>query len=79
MLCVVLRRDSVSSEVHEPMHVFWEMMEYFANTMIFVYTGAKVAIEIYEQNNTGIQNTDWGYAVILYLALNVSDFHTTPC
>ncbi|GMH43152.1 hypothetical protein BSKO_11074 [Bryopsis sp. KO-2023] len=62
-------RDRVSSRVHEPMHVFWEMMEYFANTMIFIYTGVKVAIEINEQQDV-ISGADWGWAVLLYIVLN---------
>lgn len=70
-------RDSVSSAVHEPMHVFWEMMEYFANTMVFVYTGVKVALEIYEQNNSRIQGSDWALAILLYVVLNVSEFCST--
>lgn len=68
-ICAAGRRDRVSSRVHEPLHVFWEMMEYFANTMIFIFTGLKVAITIYEKDE--ILPRDWGWAIVLYLALNV--------
>lgn len=41
-------KNRVSAQVHGAMHIFWEIMEYLANTLIFVFTGLKVAVEIYE-------------------------------
>lgn len=42
----------ISPEVHHPMHIFWEMMEYFANTLIFVYSGVVIAVEIYNAGDS---------------------------
>lgn len=64
-------RERISSTVHEAMHVFWDMMENFANTLIFLFTGLKIAIMIYEENNVEIHAEDWGWAILLYVVLNV--------
>eukprot|EP00210_Caulerpa_lentillifera_P006651 g6354.t1 len=67
-------KDRISSSVHGPMHVFWEMMEYLANTLIFVFTGLKVAVELFEtdgEEGKWINSREWGYAVLLYLALQL--------
>lgn len=67
-------KDRISSSVHEPLDVFWEMMEYVANTLIFVYTGLKISLELFDSTNPNsdyIQSAEWGYAVLLYLVLQV--------
>ena len=36
-------RTRVSPRVHESLHVFWEMLEFLANTLIFVFAGTIIA------------------------------------
>ena len=72
-------KDRISSAVHEPMHVFWEMMEYLANTLIFVYTGLKISVELFDSTNPSsnfIGTREWGLAVFLYLMLQLIRFAT---
>ncbi|GMH39853.1 hypothetical protein BSKO_07757 [Bryopsis sp. KO-2023] len=68
--------NRISPEVHEPMHVFWEMLEYLANTLIFVYSGLVIAVEIYASGGEAgekahIKAEDWGYSVVLFILLQV--------
>lgn len=67
-------KDRISPHVHEAMHVFWEMMEYVANTLIFVYTGLKLAVELFDTTNPSsqfINAEEWGYGLLLYIALQI--------
>lgn len=50
--------NRISPEVHHPMHIFWEMMEYFANTIIFVYSGLIIALEIYRTRGEQLEDNE---------------------
>ncbi|CAD7698090.1 unnamed protein product [Ostreobium quekettii] len=68
----VLARPRLSPKAHEPMEVFWEMVEYFANTMIFVYAGVQIAVALKEEvEEDFISSTEWGYGFLLFLFLQV--------
>ncbi|ESO97538.1 hypothetical protein LOTGIDRAFT_152631 [Lottia gigantea] len=60
-------RTSISPEVEDFIHRFWEALAYFANTLIFILVGvviSKKAIQL-------IFGMDWFYMIALYLGLNV--------
>lgn len=44
----LMAKPRLSPKTHEPIEVFWEMLEYMANTTIFLYAGVKIAIKIWE-------------------------------
>ena len=44
----LMAKPRLSPKTHEPIEVFWEMLEYMANTTIFIYAGVKIAIKIWE-------------------------------
>jgi len=76
----VMARPRLSPKAHEPMEVFWELMEYFANSTIFVYAGVEIAKKIYEVEidvdkgdiDAGfINRADWGLSILLYLFLQL--------
>eukprot|EP00803_Ostreobium_quekettii_P005115 evm.model.scf_123.5 EVM.evm.TU.scf_123.5 scf_123:132105-140643(-) len=74
----VMARPRLSPKTHEPMEVFWELLEYFANTTIFIYAGTKIAIKIWEvgidvpEGETQfIRSDEWGWSILLYLFLQV--------
>ena len=78
MVMTVFAKPRLSPKVHEPMEVFWEMVEYFANTMIFVYSGVKIAIVLWENaieldegKEKFIRGDEWGWAILLYVMLQV--------
>lgn len=57
--------NRISPEVHVPLHVFWEMLEYFANTLIFIYSGVIIAVEICESAVRRMEENlvkDWLFA-----------------
>lgn len=60
-------RTAVSE--HHSMHHFWEMLEYFANTIIFILAG----VIIYEKgvHSSHVTAGDWGLLLLLYAALHV--------
>ncbi|CAD7695102.1 unnamed protein product [Ostreobium quekettii] len=76
----VMARPRLSPKAHEPMEVFWELMEYFANSTIFIYAGVEIAKKIYEVEidvDSGdieagfINKGDWGLSILLYLFLQL--------
>ncbi len=52
---------------HDALHEFWEMVEYLANTVIFVLSGAVIVERGILEG--GLQASDWGYLLLLYVAL----------
>ncbi len=60
------------------MHAFWGVLEWLANTILFVWVGVVVAFTIvnppsvqFTDNGVYLEPSDAGYAVILYLWLQV--------
>jgi len=74
----LMAKPRLSPKTHEPIEVFWEMLEYMANTTIFIYAGVKIAIKIWEvgievaeNEDKFIQSDEWGWAILLYLFLQI--------
>ncbi|ODM98799.1 Sodium/hydrogen exchanger 8 [Orchesella cincta] len=60
-------RTCISPESEKPVHHFWEMLGYFANTALFVMVG----ILISEVALVGVTKTDVWYLIGLYFQLTV--------
>jgi sodium/hydrogen exchanger 10/11 len=56
----------ISVEVEHSLHSFWEMIEYLANTIIFVYSGYLIAFNV-----TGTGWSDWAWSFALYVMLHL--------
>lgn len=54
---------------HEAMHTFWEMIEYIANTVVFVVAGVIMYERGFIDSHIGL--ADWGHLIALYLVLHV--------
>jgi len=74
----LMAKPRLSPKTHEPIEVFWEMLEYMANTTIFIYAGVKIAIKIWEvgievgdNEDKFISGDEWGWSILLYLFLQV--------
>ncbi|CAG7734239.1 unnamed protein product [Allacma fusca] len=63
-------RTSISPEVENFVHHFWEMLGYFANTVLFMIVG----IVITETAITKIDVEDYVYLLFLYISLNIIRF-----
>ena len=57
---------------HETLHEFWEMVEYLANTVVFVLSGAVIMERGF--NSDFITGSDWLWLLPLYIVLNVVRF-----
>ena len=66
-LCMAAQGRTLVQE-HEALHDFWEMVEYLANTIIFVLSGAVIVDKGF--NSAYITAADWGWLVALYIILN---------
>lgn len=68
-------KHHVSAKVQHPLEIIWEELEYIANTLIFVLSGAIIAGNIYESSRSdstsSIQGTDYPYALLLWVYLLV--------
>jgi NhaP-type Na+/H+ or K+/H+ antiporter len=72
------------NRIKTEMHAFWNVMEWLANTILFVWVGIALAFVLLEPSNPQLQAevkfshylspVDAGYAVVLYLWLLVSPF-----
>ncbi|CAM9338058.1 unnamed protein product [Discosporangium mesarthrocarpum] len=73
-------RPRISPSVQEPLHSFWSLWGYMANTAIFFIAGLEVAQEALGKD-TPITWEDWGYLLLLYgvvhvvRALNMATFY----
>ena len=54
---------------HETLHTFWEMVDYFANTLVFALSGFVILQR--GLANGDIRAIDFGYLLLLYLVLHV--------
>lgn len=62
------QKANISPEVEVFLHRFWEMLEYLANTLIFIIVGIVIADSV----NTGdVTGMDWMFLVTLYFGLQV--------
>jgi len=63
-------RTAISVQVEHTMHTFWELIEYFANTIVFVFSGVIIAEEGFSARDTDIVKFEDGlYAIALYVLL----------
>ena len=60
-------RTSISPEVENFVHHFWEMLGYFANTVLFMIVG----IVITETAINNLELKDWVFLIFLYIMLNI--------
>ncbi|KAK6191720.1 hypothetical protein SNE40_003331 [Patella caerulea] len=61
------KRTSISPEVEEFLHRFWETLAYLANTLIFILVGVVIS----EKAIFRIHGIDWFYMFALYFGLQV--------
>ena len=66
-VCIKKSRTSISPEVENFVHHFWEMLGYLANTVLFMIVG----IVITETALSNIDVQDGIYLMFLYLMLNI--------
>eukprot|EP00898_Chlorokybus_atmophyticus_P000417 jgi/Chlat1/1376/Chrsp119S01786 len=66
----LIGRTAFTGEVQAGLHYFWEMVEYIANTVIFILAGV-IIIEKILQAEATVRGRDVGYAVLLYVLLQV--------
>ncbi|KAG6544478.1 hypothetical protein Mapa_014116 [Marchantia paleacea] len=71
MFFAAFARTAFTGESQQSMHHFWEMVSYIANTLIFILSGTVIAESILQSRNN-IQGDDWGFLVLLYVALQLS-------
>ncbi|CAN0007156.1 unnamed protein product [Pylaiella littoralis] len=63
-------RPRISPSVQEPLHEFWSLWGYMANTVIFFLTGLVAATRAFGKDST-IDASDWGYLVALWVACHI--------
>ena len=62
----------VSAEAHEVMLKFWRIMEYIANTLLFIFSGIVVVNKLSNVNSSiSITGYEWGMLVVLYFLINI--------
>ena len=71
-------KDYISPKSLEEVHAFWEILEYLANTLVFVVAGTIIAHDVAQASDsrsTGAEEvltgTDVGYLILLYLMLTL--------
>ncbi|KAK9791813.1 hypothetical protein WJX73_006506 [Symbiochloris irregularis] len=68
-------KHHISAKVQHPLEIIWEELEFIANTLIFVLSGAIIAGNIYEgskkDNPNSIRGVDYLYALLLWVYLLV--------
>jgi NhaP-type Na+/H+ or K+/H+ antiporter len=72
----------ITNRIKTEMHAFWNVMEWLANTILFVWVGIALAFVLLEPSSPQLKSevkfshhlspVDAGYAVVLYLWLLVS-------
>ena len=64
------------------MHLFWEVAEFIANTLVFFYFGVIVAERVYVGHTPQsgeealLKGSDWGWAIMNWIMLNLIRFTT---
>ncbi|BBN12428.1 Na+:H+ antiporter [Marchantia polymorpha subsp. ruderalis] len=71
MFFAAFARTAFTGESQQSMRHFWEMVSYIANTLIFILSGVVIAESILRSRDN-VQGQDWGYLVLLYVALQLS-------
>ena len=61
------QKANISPEVEVFLHRFWSMLEYLANTLIFIIVGVVIADSVF----IGVEAMDWLFLVTLYIGLQV--------
>lgn len=56
--------------VQEPLHAFWSLWGYMANTIIFFVTGLTAATKAFGSDSS-IDAQDWGYLLALYVMVHI--------
>lgn len=64
------QRTVISPESEGPVHHFWEMIGYLANTVLFVIVGIVIA----ETNISHFEINDYCYLFLLYMVLHLTRF-----
>eukprot|EP00903_Cladosiphon_okamuranus_P017333 g15970.t1 len=63
-------RPRISPSVQEPLHEFWSLWGYMANTVIFFLTGLDAATKAFGKDSI-IDISDWGYLILLWVACHI--------
>lgn len=61
---------SNTPSTQEPLHEFWSLWGYMANTVIFFVTGLTAATKAFGKDSS-IDGRDWGFLLALYLVVHV--------
>lgn len=77
----------ITQRIKHEMHAFWNVLEWLANTILFIWVGIALAFVLLEPSSPALKTeikfshhlspTDAGYAVVLYLWLLVG--WVAPC
>lgn len=67
VLVAYLGRPNIVGEDNSALEVFWEMIEFVANTVIFVLAGLIIGYNFLELDDIG--GREWGFLVVLYVFL----------
>jgi len=66
-------KSRISPKSEHALHIVWETLEFFANTLIFVLSGVIIGIEVLKDDVRHYAK-DVGYGVLLYLVANAVRF-----
>ncbi|QHO02110.1 hypothetical protein HN51_036695 [Arachis hypogaea] len=65
-------RTAFKRESQQSLHIFWEMVAYIANTLIFILSGVVIAEGVLGDDNVFHHGTSWTHLLLLYVYVQVS-------
>ncbi|XP_015957926.1 sodium/hydrogen exchanger 8 [Arachis duranensis] len=65
-------RTAFKGESQQSLHIFWEMVAYIANTLIFILSGVVIAEGVLGDDNVFHHGTSWTHLLLLYVYVQVS-------
>ncbi|KAL6579562.1 Son of sevenless 1 [Orobanche minor] len=73
MFYSAVARTAFKGESQQSLHLFWEMVAYIANTLIFILSGVVIAESIRKSESIfGTHEHSWGYLFLLYVLVQVA-------
>ncbi|KAL6505913.1 Son of sevenless 1 [Orobanche hederae] len=73
MFYSAVARTAFKGESQQSLHLFWEMVAYIANTLIFILSGVVIAESILKSESIfGTHEHSWGYLFLLYVLVQVA-------
>ncbi|MCL7031164.1 hypothetical protein MKW94_005020 [Papaver nudicaule] len=73
MFYSAVARTAFKGDTQQSLHIFWEMVAYIANTLIFILSGVVIAESVFHSENYIFDHgSSWGYLMLLYVFIQVS-------